>query len=44
MKNLSDSRIYEEEQMRQKRQKTANFLNKTRESEATKCLEQKQQL
>ena len=29
--------------MRQKRQKTASFFNKTRESETTKCLEWKQQ-
>jgi len=41
VKNLSDSRIYKEEQMKQKKQKTASFLNKTRESEAIKHLEQK---
>jgi len=40
MKNLSDSRTYEEEQMVQQSQKTASFLNKTRESEATECLKQ----
>jgi len=39
VRNLSDSRIYEEEQMKQKKQKTASFLNETRESEATKYLE-----
>jgi len=42
MKSLSDSRTYEEEQMMQQSQKTASFLNKTRESEATKCLKQQE--
>jgi len=40
VKNLSDLRIYEEEQTKQKKQKTASFLKKTRESEAIECLEQ----
>jgi len=42
MKNLSGSETYEEEQMRQQSQKTASFLNKTNESEATKCLKQQE--
>jgi len=44
MRNLSDSKIYEEELMRQKRQKTASFLKETRESETTTCFKQQQQL
>jgi len=42
VKNLSGSEIYEEEWMKQKKQKTANFLKKTRESEATICFKWKQ--
>jgi len=38
VENLSDSEIYKEKQIRQKRQKTASFLEKTKESEATTCL------
>jgi len=37
MMNFDDSRIYEKEQIKQKKQKTASFLEKTRESEATIC-------
>jgi len=43
MRNLSDSKIYKEKQMRQKRQKTASFFKKTKESEATIHLKWKQQ-
>ena len=43
MKNLSDSKTYEEEQMMQQSQKTASFFNETRESEATECLKQQEQ-
>jgi len=41
MKNLSDSEIYKEEWIKQKKQKTVNFLEKIKESEATTCLKQK---
>ena len=41
MKNLSDSRIYEEKQMKQRRQKTANFFNEVEKSETVKHLKQK---
>jgi len=43
VKNLSGSRTYEEEQMMQQSQKTASFLNETKESEATECLKQQKQ-
>jgi len=39
VRNLSNSKIYKEKQIKQKRQKIANFLKKTRESEAVICLE-----
>jgi len=38
VENLSDSEIYKEKQMKQKKQKTASFLEKTKESEAATCL------
>jgi len=43
VKNLSDSETYEEEQTMQQSQKTASFLNKTRESKATEHLKQQEQ-
>jgi len=40
VKNLSGSETYEEEQMMQQSQKTASFLDETRESEAIEHLKQ----
>jgi len=43
MKNLSDLRICEEKQTKQKKQKTISFLEETKESEAIIHLKKKEQ-
>jgi len=40
MRNFSDSRIYEKEQMMKQKQKITNFFNKIKESKAIECLKQ----
>jgi len=44
IKNLSDLKIYKEKQVKQKKQKTINFLKKTMKSEATICFKWKKWL